>query len=302
MSGITTRSTCPQCEGRVTEDPKRGEYACTDCGTIVQEDVVDRGPEWKAYSVEENDRRSRVGAPTTQIRHDKGLSTKIGHQRFDAKGNALSSKKRSQIARLRTWNNRCQAYNGAERTLKQGLVEINRMASALGLPKSTRETASVIYRRALSCDVVRGRSIEGVATGALYAATRQEGIPRTLDEMAGVSRVEYGRIGRDYREITSQLGLSFEPTDPTAYIPRFASKLDCDDGVRRRATAMCELVAGTAFTSGKSPVGVAAAALYAAGQHTGRRITQREVSNVADVSCMTIRCQYQEIIDRFDDQ
>ncbi len=73
-----------------------------------------------------------------------------------------------------------------ERNLKQALGEIDRMASALGLPDNVREMAAVIYRRALNEDLLPGRSIEGVATPALYAAARQAGVPRSLDEITEV--------------------------------------------------------------------------------------------------------------------
>ncbi|MFC7191933.1 hypothetical protein ACFQL7_20495 [Halocatena marina] len=75
------------------------------------------------------------------------------------------------------------------------------MSSALGLPKPVRETASVIYRRALAENLLIGRSIEGIATSAVYAAARREGIPRTLDEVTTVARVERQRIARAYRVI-----------------------------------------------------------------------------------------------------
>jgi len=39
---------------------------------------------------------------------------------------------------------------------------VDRMASALGLPKPVRETAAVIYRKAVDKNLIRGRSIEGV--------------------------------------------------------------------------------------------------------------------------------------------
>jgi transcription initiation factor TFIIB len=56
------------------------------------------------------------------------------------------------------------------------------------LPKNVRETASVIYRRTLEDDLLAGRSIEGVAPASLYAAARQAGTPRSLDEIVAVSR------------------------------------------------------------------------------------------------------------------
>ncbi|WP_336036949.1 transcription initiation factor IIB [Halobacterium yunchengense] len=289
--------TCPECGGRVVNDEEHGETVCTDCGLVVEEDGIDRGPEWRAFDSKEKDQKSRVGAPTTNMMHDKGLSTNIGWQDKDAYGNSLSSNQRQKMQRLRKWNERFRTRNSKERNLKQALGEIERMSSALGLPKEVRETASVIYRRALSEDLLPGRSIEGVATSALYAAARQMGTPRSIDEVANVSRIDAMEFKRTYRYIVRELGLEVAPADPASYVPRFASELDLPDEVERRARELLDNAKEDGVTSGKSPVGLAAAAIYAASLLTNHKVTQSEVSDVTDVSEVTIRNRYQELLE-----
>ena len=155
---------CPECSGKLIVDDEHGETVCTECGLVVEEDSVDRGPEWRAFDAQEKDQKSRVGAPTTNMMHDKGLSTNIDWRDKDAYGNALGAKQRKKMQRLRKWNERFRTRDSKERNLKQALGEIDRMASALGLPENVRETASVIYRRALDENLLPGRSIEGVST------------------------------------------------------------------------------------------------------------------------------------------
>ena len=60
------------------------------------------------------------------------------------------------------------------------LGEIDRMASALGVPDSTRETAGVTSRCALNDGLLPGQAIETVAAAALYAASRMDSAPRSL--------------------------------------------------------------------------------------------------------------------------
>ena len=176
---------CPNCESASSiTSTDQDELVCNDCSLILEEDTIDHGPEWRAFNHSEQQSKSRVGAPTTQRMHDKGLTTQIGWQNKDAYGRSLSSEKRSQMNRLREWQKRTQTQGAGEPNLQFALSEIERMASALGVPNSVREVASVIYRRALSEDLIRGRSIEGAATSALYAACRKEGIPRSLEEVA----------------------------------------------------------------------------------------------------------------------
>ncbi len=296
-SETTHQDVCPECSGRVVSDEEHGESVCTDCGLVIEENEIDRGPEWRAFDAGERDQKSRVGAPTTQMMHDKGLSTNIGWQNKDAYGRSLNSNQREKMQRLRTWNERFRTRNSKERNLKQALGEIDRMASALGLPENVRETASVIYRRALSEDLLPGRSIEGVATAALYAAARQAGTPRSLDEIERVSRVDHMELTRTYRYIVKELKLEVKPADPESYVPRFVSDLDVSDEVERQARDLIESGRQAGQLSGKSPVGLAAAAVYAAALLTNQKVTQSEVSEVANVSEVTIRNRYKELLE-----
>ncbi|MFC7203406.1 transcription initiation factor IIB family protein [Haloferax namakaokahaiae] len=288
---------CPECSGTLIHDTEHGETVCRECGLVVEDTVVDRGPEWRAFDSAERDSKSRVGAPTTKMMHDKGLSTNIGWQNKDAYGKTLSPRQREQMQRLRTWNERFRTRDSKERNLKQALGEIDRMASALGLPENVRETASVIYRRALNDDLLPGRSIEGVATASLYAAARMVGTPRSLDELEKVSRVDKMELTRTYRYIVRELKLEIKPADPEQYVPRFASELGLSDEAERQARTLLRDARDTGVHSGKSPVGLAAAAVYAAALLTNEKVTQSQVSKVADISEVTIRNRYKELLD-----
>ncbi|MEF8781688.1 MAG: transcription initiation factor IIB [Haloarculaceae archaeon] len=291
------RPACPECGGHLVADDEHGETVCTECGLVVEEDSVDRGPEWRAFDSKEKDEKSRVGAPTTNMMHDKGLSTNIDWRDKDAYGNSLSSNQRKKMQRLRKWNERFRTRDSKERNLKQALGEIDRMASALGLPENVRETASVIYRRALDEDLLPGRSIEGVSTASVYAAARQAGVPRSLDEITDVSRVEKSEIARTYRYVVRELALEVKPADPESYVPRFTSDLDLSEESERRARQLLQNAKEQGVHSGKSPVGLAAAAVYAAALLTNEKTTQAAVSEVADISEVTIRNRYHELLE-----
>ena len=291
---------CPECGGLIVHDEEHSEKVCADCGLVVEEEGIDRGPEWRAFDSQEKDKKSRVGAPTTNTMHDKGLSTNIDWRNKDAYGNSLGSRQRQKMQRLRKWNERFRTRDAKERNLKQALGEIDRMASALGLPDNVRETASVIYRRALEEDLLPGRSIEGVATSCVYAAARQAGVPRSLDEINDVSRVSKDEIARTYRYVIRELGLEVKPADPASYVPRFASSLGLSDEAQHRARELLENAKEKGVHSGKSPVGLAAAAVYAAALLTNEKTTQAKVSEVADISEVTIRNRYHELLEAED--
>uniref|UniRef100_A0A7C3YCE1 Transcription initiation factor IIB n=1 Tax=Geoglobus ahangari TaxID=113653 RepID=A0A7C3YCE1_9EURY len=294
-----TIEVCPECGSpRLIRDYKRGEFICQDCGLVIEETYIDSGPEWRAFDSEQKEKRARVGAPITYTIHDKGLSTIIDWSNKDYYGKSISIRNRAQLFRLRKWQRRIRISNATERNLAFALSELDRLASALGLPKSVRETASVIYRKAVEKNLIRGRSIEGVVAAALYAACRQAGVPRTLDEIAAYSRVDRKEVGRTYRFIARELGLKLMPTSPTDYIPRFCTALGLDGEVQRKAIEIIKKAEEKELTSGRGPTGVAAAAIYIASILCGKRRTQREVAEVAGVTEVTIRNRYKELAEK----
>lgn len=290
---------CPECGSQhLAFDEARGELVCEECGLVIDEAMIDQGPEWRAFDLEQGEKRARTGAPMTYTIHDKGLSTTIGWKNKDSYGKTIPTKNRAQLYRLRKWQRRIRVSNATERNLAYALGELDRMASGMGLPRNVRETGAMIYRKAVNKNLIRGRSIEGVVAASLYAACRQCGVPRTLDEIAGASRVSRKEIGRTYRFMTRELKLKLMPTRPQDYVSRFCSELKLSGEVQSKALDILKDATDKELTSGRGPTGVAAAAIYVASILSNERRTQREVADVAGVTEVTIRNRYKELTDK----
>lgn len=297
--GIDDITKCPECGStQLIRDYERGELICNKCGLVIDDSYIDQGPEWRAFDSEQSDSRSRAGSPMTYTIHDKGLSTDISWKNKDSYGKSIPTRNRAQLYRLRKWQKRIKVSNAAERNLSQALQELERMASNLSIPNDVRESAAVIYRKAVKQNMIRGRSIEGVVAGSIYAACRITNVPRTLDEIASVTRVKKKEIGRTYRIMGRYLKLNILPSKPDDYVNRFCSKLKLSAEARRRANDILKLARESDLTSGKGPTGVAAAAIYIASLMTGERRTQRSVAEVAGVTEVTIRNRYKELTER----
>lgn len=290
-----TVTTCPECDSSaLVTDETHAERVCNDCGLVLNSDQIDHGPEWRAAGSEEFDQKSRVGTPVTNLMHDKGLSTNIGWKNQDANGNPISKKRRAQVERMRMWNERCRAKTTAERNLMNALGEINRMASALGIPNQARETAAIIYRRAVEENMIIGRAIESMATAAVYAAARQCNIPRSFDELEQVSQMERLDIERAYTYMVRELGLDVPLATAEDYLPRICSNVGVSDETRREARQLIEETTQVNWRIGKNPIGVAAGAVYTAVQSSSDHITQEQLHQETGMSCVTIRKRYQQ--------
>ena len=292
---------CPKCSStHLSRDHRRGELICKDRGLVIEEDFIDYGPEWRAFESDQREKRARTGAPMTYTIHDKGLSTMIGWKNRDSYGKSIPTRNRAQLFRLRWWQKRTRISGYAERNLSLALSLLDRMASGTGLPRTVRETAAMIYRRAALKNLIRGRSMEGVAAAALYAACRQCHVPRTLDEISNIARMSRKDVGRNYRYVARELGLKLMPTSPEDYISRFCSELKLSGDVKAKTIEILKEAADKELTSGRGPTGIAAASIYIASVLCGERRTQREVAEVAGVTEVTIRNRYKELAEKMD--
>jgi len=274
---------CPECDGRVTTNAV--ETVCEDCGLVIDGQWIDHGPEWRMY---DDDERERTGAPLTAARHDRGLSTEIGRG-IDAKGNELSGEKRRRLARMRREQTRGRWRSKAERNLAHGLSEVRRLASTLEISESVRDQACQLFRSAQNEDLLRGRSIEAIAGACVFGACRCNGLSRFLDEVTAAARVRESRVTNGYKILNAELGLPARPVTPSMFVPRLASDLGCSDAIHLRARTLAEDSERAGVTTGVHPAGFAAVYLYKAGCEHGRRLTQTEVADAANVSTATLR-------------
>ena len=284
----TTRRLCPECEGRLRSTDT--ETVCDDCGLVVDETAIDRGPEWRSFA-DDDTNSERCGAPLTRSRHDRGLSTEIGYS------TRLKGRKRRRVARMRRQHRRAQVGSKRDRNQVYGFTEIRRLTGRLELPESLQERACVLFESAQKEDLLRGRSIEGFAAAAVYAVCRTASVSRTVEEVTDEATASRAELQAAYDAMNRALGLPTGPIDPAEYLARYASKLDVPDGVERRARELAERARETGLSVGRNPSGVAAACIYTAARKAACELTQAEVSDVAGVSAVTIRNSYRELRD-----
>jgi transcription initiation factor TFIIB len=288
---------CPECGSlRLVRDS--AEVACIECGYVLEMNYADRGPEWRAFNIEQQEKKARTGAPVTYTIHDKGLSTKIDWRNYDIYGKPFSAKQKAQFYRLRKWQNRIRVSNAIERNLAFALSEITKIANNLSLPKSIFETASVIYRKAVKERFTRGRSIKGISAASVYIACRQCMLARSLEEISKASNVNKKVLARCYRFLVKELDYFIPPVKAKQYISKFSNQLIMQGKDEEIANKILVTASILKLTSGRGPAGIAAAACYIASMLVGERITQREIAEIAKVTEVTIRNRYKELVNR----
>ncbi len=272
---------------------------CASCGLVVSDHRIDTGPEWRAFTADERDARSRTGAPSSFSIHDKGLSTMIDWRDHDSQGKRFSARRRSEIYRLRKWQIRTRVHSSVDRNLAQAMAELDRLASQLGLSKAIKEQAALLYRKLIVRRLARSRSIDAMVGAAIYAACRLARAPRSLEEIARHSRVSKKKIGQHYRLLVEKLKLRMPISDPANYVPRFIAQLKLPGIVQKKVLEiLAQAKATKGLVTGRDPRGLAAAAIYIASILLDRRVTQRDIAMAAGVTEVTVRNRYKELVQR----
>jgi transcription initiation factor TFIIB len=287
---------CPECASKnLVHDYDTGETICGTCGLVLYEQMLDKGPEWRAFTQQEKASRSRVGMPTSYSIHDKGLSTTISQVDRDAFGRKLPLSTRLQMWRLRKWQIRSRVHSSTDRNLAQAMAELERLSSKVNISPPIKEKAAVIYRKALDKALVRGRSINAIAAAALYAACRKSGSPKTLREIAEASLVYKKDVARCYRLLLQELDFHMPTADPLTYVSKIAEKNGVSGKTQGAAIAILRDARQKRFSAGKDPMGMAAAALYIACVQNNEKITQKDIAEAAGVTEVTVRNRYKAL-------
>jgi transcription initiation factor TFIIB len=266
----------------------------------MADSMINEGPEWRAFSQDERDSRSRVGMPLSFSVHDKGLSTMIGQVGKDAFGRTIPTKTMFQMLRLKKWHIRSSYQSSIDRNLSHAMTELSRLTDKLHIPKQVKERAAVVYRKALEKGLVRGRSISAIAAASLYAACRVTGTPRTLRELSKHSTIDKKDLARCYRLLLRELNLSMPIPKAQFRVPKIAAKVNISENTQQTAVDILRKAEEMKITAGKDPMGLAAAALYIACVMNEEKRTQKMIADSAGVTEVTIRNRYKGLKESLD--
>lgn len=244
--------------------------------------MIDVGSEWRTFSNEKSGvDPSRVGGPENPLLNSD-LSTMIGPGRGDASFDSFGVSK---------YQNR-RTMSSSDRTLINAFREINNMADRINLPKTIVDRANNLFKQVHDGKNLKGRANDAIASACLYIACRQEGVPRTFKEICAVSKISKKEIGRCFKLILKALETSVDLITTGDFMSRFCSNLGLPNLVQRAATHIARKAVELDIVPGRSPISVAAAAIYMASQASEDKRTQKDIGDIAGVADVTIRQSY----------
>lgn len=194
------------------------------------------------------------------------------------------------------------------------------VASHLGLPETTIQMARMLFKQAHEQKNAGSRGMDNVTAASLLLAIRSDQAPLTLGDIVGgyqavatdreyVLSERFGetQVARGERDLQNRLPVQSPPQQPRTLLKRYVEELGMPDEMVVVATHILQDVMqqdASLVVGGRSPSGIAAAALYLAARLTDQRMvyTQQRICEVVGTSEVTVRNRYQELMNALGDE
>ncbi|KAL3117934.1 hypothetical protein niasHT_005177 [Heterodera trifolii] len=271
-------------EADLVEDARAGDLICTRCGLVVGERLIDVGTEWRSFSNESSGKDpSRVGAPENPLLSGSDLSTSIAVSFGSDSDRALANAQRKLLS-------------SSDRQMTQAMMVIREMSEKINLTRTIQDRAAKLYKEVLESKALRGKNNEAQAAACLYIACRQEGVPRTFKEICAVSKVSKKEIGRCFKLIQKTMETNLDHITSADFMSRFCGNLSLPYPVQVAATRIAKKSVEHDLVAGRSPISIAAAAIYMASQASNDKRTAKEIGEIAGAAEVTVRQTYRLLL------
>ena len=270
MSSDLRRSTLTLCpnhpDGKLINDGRSETQVCSQCGLVLQEVVINEGPEWRNF--EGKNDRGRVGAAENPFFDGKDLGTISGGAMKDNFNVAFIN-----------------AFGNIGEVTERLKVTDNVLHRAEGLFKE-------IYYETDQLSSLRVKSPVIVAIACLHLACRDEGVSRTFKEMCSASGFSKKEIGRCVLAISRRTKVTVQVICTGDVMQRFCNKLGLSCKIQKIAECIAKRAVDYNILKGKSPVSVAAAAIYMTTLGTRENLSRQDIGEVTGAASSTTLKMY----------
>jgi len=296
---MSSKVNCPSHpDAPLVEDHRAGDMICSECGLVVGDRVIDVGSEWRTFSNDKGgEDRSRVGAAENSLLGSSDLSTIIGPAKGGGGGFGGGFGGGGGGEGGPMYSNH-RTVSSSDRTLMNAFRTISNMCDRINLPKTISDRSNFLFKKVHEGKCLKGRSNDAIASACLYIACRQEGVPRTFKEIVAISTVSKKEIGRCFKLIIKAHEMNPDMIRTGDFMHRWCATLGLPKDVQKAATNIAKMAVDLDIVPGRSPISVAAAAIYMASQASSDKRSQKEIADIAGVADVTIRQSYKLMLPR----
>ncbi|KAG0677750.1 transcription initiation factor IIB [Kluyveromyces marxianus] len=295
---------CPECKvypPKVVERFAEGDIVCALCGLVLSDRIVDTRSEWRTFSNDDQngDDPSRVGEASNPLLDGSHLSTRIGQVQ-------------GSDARVTRDLNRAQSKSIVDKKdneLQAAYAKITMMCDAAELPKIVKDCAKEAYKLCFEERVLKGKSQESIMASVILVGCRRAEVGRSFKEILSLTNVRKKEIGKTFTIIKNILrdkndkgfanidtsNITTGQTRAETFIPRFCSHLGLSVQVANAAEYIAKHSKDVNVLAGRSPITIAAAAIYMATLLFNLNISPTKVSQTLQVTEGTVKGGYKAL-------
>lgn len=291
------REVCDACSSNlVTTD--EGFLTCTNtkCG-VIYKDMLEQTAEWRYYGADDTQSSdpTRCGMPINPLLHESSFGCKV------MCGGKTSYEMR-KIRRYTEW----QGMPYREKSQYDEFQKITILASQSGIPKLIVDDAMRYHKKISEAKTFRGLNRDGIIAASIYVAARINNYPRTAKEIATIFHLDNTAATKGCKNaisIINELEHEMEnsektnlcQTTPIAFIDRYCSKLN----INAELTKVCKFVAMRIQKNNlipeNTPHSIAGGIVYFVSQLCNINISKKAVSNISEISEVTINKCYKKL-------
>lgn len=270
---------CPLCRGKIVLDIESGECVCNACGLVVGSELALNDSRASEFTTKHD---NAAIAPPNHVGQ-----TFIDRRNVDSRGKKIGTADSMYMMRRLDFQS---SADNSDRSFRRALQEITRITERLGIGSTVQREAMSIYCKASSKGLIRGRSVDGICTAAIYVACRKLSVPRLLQDIIEVASHEDRKHIAPYSKLLfRQLGIHAEQVSAAEYVDYVARNARISSRTQRMALSLLTVIEGSTKLSGKRPISIAAAALYLASKKTGENSSQLRIAGATNLTPTTVR-------------
>lgn len=265
-----SKQKCPDCGGFDLEKTENG-LICNQCGYVITQATINLRKKEKALSISQQEKM------LPRLTTDESID------------------KRKLPSVLLTKLDNIRIADAWEKNFLNGLKEIARVSFSVAMPEITVQESALLYKTAVERGLSKGRSRKTLCATLVYLCAEKNNLGVTIKDIARISDVPPRKIIYCYRRIAKLLGFSILPQKVDSHINELSYRLKLSCTTIELAKKIYIAIEQNGEISGKDPCGLGAAIIYLSALFAGEKVTQREISNVSNLTETTIRSRFREI-------
>ena len=281
-----------------------GFPACssTSCG-VIYTDTLDQSAEWRYYGADDSSSSdpTRCGMPINPLLQESSYGCKV-------LVTGKSSYEMRKIRRYTDWLG--MPYK--EKSQYDEFQKITILGTQAGISKLIIDDAMRYHKKISEAKTFRGLNRDGIIAASIYVSARINKFPRTAREIATIFHLDSAAATRGCKNaisIINELESELENTDktslcqttPLSFIDRYFSKLN----MNHELTKVCKFVAiriqRNNLIPENTPHSIAAGIVYFIAQVCNINIGKKAVSQISEISEVTINKCYKKLAERTDE-